>query len=128
MKKSLFLILLVVIISAFGFFYLLILKDKNQGLEHQNSDSLTIEFTGDSYQPNQLVIKKGQTVLWINKSSQPIWPASNIHPTHQIYPEFDPKRPIKPQESWSFSFNKIGIWRYHDHLAPEKTGLVEVVE
>ena len=92
------------------------------------SSSTQVEVANTSFSPQSLKIKKNETVTWMNKSDEPIWPASNIHPTHQILPEFDPKRPIKSQDSWSFTFEKIGVWRYHDHLAPQKTGMVEVVE
>lgn len=92
------------------------------------SNSTQVEVTNADFNPQSLKIKKSETVTWMNKSDEPIWPASNIHPTHQVYAEFDPKRPIKSGDSWSFDFEKAGVWRYHDHLAPQKTGVIEVVE
>ena len=58
--------------------------------------------------------------------NESFWPASNIHPTHMIYPEFDAKRPVASGKDWSFTFTKKGTWRYHDHLNPEATGTVVV--
>src|SRR6185503_5181523 len=55
-------------------------------------------------------------VTFISNTGQPFWPASDPHPTHQIYPEFDPKQPIQPGKSWSFTFNRVVNWGYHNHL------------
>ena len=51
----------------------------------------------NGYEIKDFTIKKGQTVVFKNLTADGnFWPASNIHPTHQIYPEFDPKEPIPP--------------------------------
>ncbi|MEX2008010.1 MAG: hypothetical protein WD850_00725 [Candidatus Spechtbacterales bacterium] len=76
--------------------------------------------------PRELTIQLGDTVTFVNKSNRPIWPASNIHPDHSIYPEFDPKRPLEPGEEWSFTFTKEGRWRFHDHLNSLHEGVVTV--
>ena len=79
-----------------------------------------------SFEPTKISIKKGTTVTFVNKGEDDHWPASNIHPTHEIYPEFDPHKPILPGNSWSFTFDKKGIWRFHDHIFPQLTGAVTV--
>ena len=76
--------------------------------------------------PERLDILAGDTVTFVNKSDWGVWPASNIHPTHEIYPEFDPLREIPPGESWSFTFDKNGYWRYHNHSYASETGLIVV--
>lgn len=80
------------------------------------------------FTPNQVEIKKGDTVTWKNNTNRFIWPASAIHPTHQIYPEFDARKGIAPGAEYSFVFDKVGIWKYHDHLKPSAFGTVEVTE
>lgn len=93
----------------------------------QAQDFITIEMTENRFSPREITIPtQGGTVTFINRDKVDRWPASNIHPTHGIYPEFDPKRPIKPGESWSFKFEKAGQWRYHDHLLPHVRGVVGV--
>lgn len=82
----------------------------------------------NGFMPDSMTIKKGERVVFENKGKEAHWPASNIHPTHLIYPEFDPKNPIKPGENWEFIFQKVGIWRFHDHLFPDFTGSVVVTE
>ena len=82
---------------------------------------------GDTaYAPANVTIKLGDTVKFVNDGAADRWPASAIHPTHEIYPAFDAKRPIRPGESWSFTFDQKGTWRYHDHLRPTTFGSVTV--
>ena len=80
------------------------------------------------FTPNTIKIKKGETVTWKNNTSQFIWPASAIHPTHLIYPEFDSKKGIAPGSEYSFKFDKAWSWKYHDHLKPSAFGTIEVSE
>ena len=85
-----------------------------------------IHITKNGFEPQSLTINLGDTVTFENTDSEDHWPASNIHPTHEIYPEFDPKKPIKPGESWEFKFEKTGEWRLHDHLRPQLNGKIKV--
>ena len=83
-------------------------------------------YTNEGFAPESVTVAAGDVVRFINVSDWDFWPASNIHPTHDILPEFDSLQPIPPQGSWSHQFDKLGRWYYHDHLAPEKGGLVAV--
>lgn len=85
---------------------------------------ITIGDTG--FSPSVTTIGLGSTVIFKNISNQDRWPASDIHPSHQIYPEFDPKKPIPPKQSWSFTFDKPGEWKFHDHISPKLTGSIIV--
>lgn len=76
--------------------------------------------------PERLEVLAGDTVTWQNESDYGVWPASNIHPSHEIYPEFDPLKDIPPGESWSFKFTKNGTWRYHNHELASETGTIIV--
>lgn len=87
---------------------------------------IVIAMTKDGFMPDKVATRAGDTVKFVNEDTQDRWPASNIHPTHAIYPEFDPKGGIKPGESWSFAFTKEGIWRYHDHFIPSLSGTIIV--
>ena len=64
--------------------------------------------------------------MWVNRSDSSIWPASAFHPTHQVYPGFDALKGLGKGESYSFKFDKIGSWKYHNHLNPSVTGIVVV--
>lgn len=90
----------------------------------QANEKNIVKFKNDSFEPNKLEINLDDEVTFINESNGSFWPASNIHPTHGIYPEFDPKKAIKKGKSWSFKFTKVGEWKYHDHLNPHIRGTV----
>ncbi len=85
-----------------------------------------VEFTDDGFSPKRLDIEAGQQALFVNASSKSLWPASSIHPTHQIFPEFDSGAPVGADGVWAFTFDKPGFWRYHNHMAPEHSGLIVV--
>ena len=95
---------------------------------HSISGSVTtLHMTEKGYTPRNITIREGDTVSFENTGKNELWPASNIHPSHEIYPAFDPKKVVKPGETWSFTFTKAGVWRYHDHIYPEITGSITVV-
>lgn len=104
--------------------------------------NFTVEITANGYEPRELTIKKGSRVTWVNKTSTPNWPASAMHPTHEKYPGssitkcgtaeqggiFDACKNLSQGESWSFTFNELGAWAYHDHVEAKKFGKITVVE
>lgn len=93
-----------------------------------------ITYTDTGYSPTILKIKNGETVIFKNNSSQSMWTASGVHPTHRLYPTtggcigstFDACQGIQPGQSWSFKFDIAGTWKYHNHLNPSDTGTVVV--
>lgn len=104
------------------------------------SEEYVVIYTNSGYSPNTLKIEVGETVIFKNQSSQAMWPASDVHPTHRVYsgtsleehcPDttgtaFDACTGIQPGNFWSFTFNKKGTWKYHDHLNPDATGTIVV--
>ncbi len=88
--------------------------------------TVEIHRTETGFLPDRVLIHKGDTVRFINDSSHDIWPASNDHPSHAIYPEFDPKVGIVPGAHWDFTFDRAGLWGFHDHLYPSVLGTVVV--
>ncbi len=135
MKKS-------IIIMGLGIILLLIAGCGNQNnnitqpstsQSSVNKDN-TVKITLSGFNPSTLSINSGETVTWINKGSSQAWPASAIHPSHEVYPEtggcigskFDACKGLKQGESYSFTFNQKGTWRYHDHLNPSSIGTIIV--
>jgi len=92
---------------------------------HETGEHVT-SMPDNGFEPAALEIEVGETVTFKNTGKEMRWPASNIHPTHEIYLEFDPKDIVKPGESWSFTFRKPGIWQFHDHVHPQFTGVITV--
>lgn len=91
-------------------------------------DDLIIRMTKNGFEPKELTVTEGDEVLFINNDDTDHWPASNFHPTHTLYPEFDPLKGIHPGGSWKFKFEKVGTWRMHDHLSPHITGTIIVLK
>ena len=104
----------------------------------QQSD--VVKYTASGFSPSTIIVKKGQTVTWVNESSSGMWTASAVHPTHKVYPGtdismcetqtsdsmFDACMPVSSGQSWSFKFDVAGTWKYHNHVHSAHTGTVVV--
>lgn len=88
----------------------------------------TIVFDGSAYTPQDVTIKKGEAVTFRNDSTTSIWPASNDHPSHTELSGFDALRSLKKGESYSYTFDAVGSWDYHDHNNPSFSGTITVTE
>ena len=55
-----------------------------------------------------------------------LWVASNPHPIHTDYSDFDAKRGYAKGERYSFTFFKQGTWKYHNHLNSGESGVIVV--
>ena len=99
-----------------------------------------ITITSSGFSPNRLEINAGESVTFINQDSNEHWPASDVHPTHTVYPGSDKKKcgtseeknifdackGLDNSEEYSFTFNEKGSWNYHDHLRPSLAGIIIV--
>ena len=127
-----------------AFFLLLLLTVllPQLSLAHEVDDSKehVIHITATGFEPRNLEINVGETVTFENTDTEEHWPASNIHPTHTVYPGtdiskcgtdaghdmFDACRGLKTDEEFSFTFEKVGEWKFHDHLVPKFSGRITV--
>jgi hypothetical protein len=122
-KRHILLLLLPIVMIGF-LLYTLVIKNKTTS----GGKTVTITLTEDGYRPEEVTIEKGDTVVFKTTLNEFFWPASNLHPSHEIYPEFDPQEPVDAKQTWSLTFTKVGTWKYHDHLAPYYTGTITVKE
>ena len=53
----------------------------------------TIVLSDEGFYPEEITIQKGEVVRFVTERDKEFWPASNLHPTHEIYSEFDSKEP-----------------------------------
>lgn len=106
-----------------------------------NQSIQTIYYTSSGFQPADVTIQRGETVVWVNNASSPMWVASDRHPTHTQYAgsslrehcsggdqtsaAFDQ---CSSGERFSFTFEKTGEWGYHNHERSAYGGTVTVVE
>ncbi|MBI5400852.1 MAG: hypothetical protein HZB12_01930 [Candidatus Yonathbacteria bacterium] len=88
-----------------------------------------VMYTPQGFSPKTITIKRGDMVVFENKTGKSASIASNEHPTHLLYPEFDQyKTDQRGKTEFSFTFEKVGTWKYHDHLNANVGGTVIVVE
>lgn len=95
-----------------------------------------VSLTRDGFEPDNIVIAKGDSITWINTDTRPHWPSSNSHPTHREYKTatkgclgsaLDACRGLKKGETFPFIFDQLGVFGMHDHLIPGDTMSIKVV-
>ena len=111
-------------------------EEQSVGGEEEAEIPPVVTYTDSGYVPDPLIIKKGMTVTFQNQAANPMWTASDQHPSHRLYPTsggclgstFDSCAGTPPGESWTFAFDKTGSWNYHNHLYPINGGTIVVQE
>jgi plastocyanin len=88
----------------------------------------TIRYTNEGYVPANVTIKQGTMVMCINESDQDMWVASNGHPAHLDLPTFDQFEFSPKGSQYVYTFDQVGLWKYHDHIAPIYGGIITVTE
>lgn len=111
-------------------------KDDGTSPNEDTTEAVTITYTDAGFEPKSVTIYIGQTVRFVNQSSRGMWVASASHPTHELYPvktsidclgsAFDTCKSLPSGQSWSFSFDEIGSWGYHNHVQAGHRGSVIV--
>lgn len=134
MRKAPLILILIVVVALVIF----LMRGDNSSPDAESSQIKTITYTESGFSPSTLSVSAGTTVKFVNNSSLSVWPASAMHPTHKEYPGsdivkcvtgeviFDACRGIAPGESWSFTFDIKGTWKYHDHLKSSNFGTIVV--
>ena len=88
-----------------------------------------VDYTASGFTPTEVTIKKGGTVKFVDKSGNPMDVASAPHPVHTDYTGFDQgKSSASGMNEYSFTFDKVGTWGYHNPENPVHRGTVVVTE
>lgn len=104
------------------------------------AQTVTVTYDGKTFSPASVTVRQGDTVTFVDSSTKPMWVASAMHPSHEVYdgtsrtahcaagysgaPSFDQCK--SSTESYSFTFTKTGTWKYHDHINASAVGQVVV--
>lgn len=101
--------------------------------------SATVTYDGSAFSPASVTIAKGGTVAFTDTAAATMWVASGMHPVHSGYdsttmsehcaPGYTGPAPFdqcKAGASYSFTFDKVGSWGYHDHKNASAFGKVVV--
>lgn len=96
----------------------------------KTAETIFVRYSNSGFVPQKVTVTKGTTVSFINESEMPLWVASDPHPEHTDYPEFDTAKVNggrRPQmgQNFDFTFEKAGTWNYHSHNASSDTGTEE---
>ena len=117
------------------------LNNNNMSPQQNSSDDVaaTVRYTSSGFTPPNVTINKGQSVRFVDSTSQGVWVGSNDHPHHTKYDGTntlshcqagervgDPFDSCGAVESFVFTFDKEGSFGYHDHLDASKQGKVIV--
>lgn len=100
----------------------------------------TVAYTSQGFSPKNITVRLGTAVTFVNQSSGSMWVASAAHPSHMVYggtslsqhcPDttntaFDECTAVSAGGSYSFTFNKAGDWKYHNHVDASDFGEVVV--
>lgn len=127
-----------------GFVYFFVTRNADSVVVYEAKSVMTptpialqekdVVYTDAGFSPKTLTIKKGTTVSFKNESSHKMHVASDPHPKHDAYPTkggcvgstFDICTAISPSQSWSFTFDAIGTWSYHNDVNPSEDGTIIV--
>jgi plastocyanin len=107
--------------------------------EQEENRTVTVTYTASGFSPSSITVQPGDTVVWKNESGGNMWVASAVHPSHETYDGNNLSAHCSPSYSgpapfdqcgngteFSFTFDKIGNWKYHNHLDSSKFGEVIV--
>lgn len=87
-----------------------------------------VRYTEAGFSPASLTISKSNpVVIFKNESLSAMWVASDLHPSHQLYPSFDARGGTQSGETYRFEFpSSPASYPYHNHLIPWHTGVIIV--
>lgn len=141
--NSKILLVIIALIVVLGTFILLGNKNTNTPPSNNQSESIKSEASatpaametniqienvilGDlGFVPQNITVKAGTTMVWINKSGKAATVSSDDHPTHKLYP-FLNLGEFPSSSSLQVVFDKAGTYSYHNHLNASETGTVTV--
>lgn len=92
------------------------------------SSGSSVSYTDSGFTPATLTVKVGTAVTFTNDSTKSMWVASAVHPTHQVLPGFDELTSVAKGGTYTYTFAKVGTWKYHNHVGPSDVGAVVVTE
>lgn len=86
----------------------------------------TISITADGFSPSSVTVTVGSKVTFVNNSDTPVWPASDVHPSHLLCPGFDSLKGLKKGESYTVTFDTAKVCPFHNHLKPSMKGTITI--
>lgn len=85
-----------------------------------------VTITSAGFSPQEITVKVGESVTWLNAGSEDHQVNSAPHPTHTAYQPLNTVGLLKSADKKSLTFPTAGTYKYHDHLNPSLFGSVTV--
>ena len=130
------LLIVIILVVAVGAFLLLGNRSNQPATIQSQAPTNPVQSTNESeaaiitldeteFSPNDITVKVGARVVWINKSGENATVNSADHPTHQVYPRLNLGE-FGSGSSVQLVFDETGTYSYHNHLNASQTGTVTV--
>ncbi len=87
--------------------------------------TVQVSIMNSKFDPAEVTVNAGDTVVWTNKEVNSHQIASDPHPTHILLPDLE-SGILATNQTYSFKFTEKGTFTYHDHLNPAITGTIIV--
>lgn len=89
---------------------------QNTGNSNVSGNPAIVKISNFSFQPQELAIKAGTTVQWVNEDSV----------MHQIKSDSFNSNPLSKSQSFGFQFNSTGTFNYSCLIHPSMSGKITV--
>lgn len=94
-------------------------------IAEQFKERQIINLTKTGFSPASTNVNVGTLIQWINLSEEEASVNSLDHPTHELHSNLN--LGLFPEaSSLSLIFDSAGTYKYHDHLHPERVGIIIV--
>lgn len=95
--------------------------NQNENSTQQTSPN-TVDITGSTFSPQNLIIKKGTSVIWTNHDTI-------AHTVTESDDQTGPQSPsLAKNQTYSFTYTETGTYAYKCSLHPSMTGTITVTE
>jgi plastocyanin len=86
--------------------------------------NVTVNLTESGFAPKMVTIRIGTTITFTNNSSSAMW----VQTSGQTLPGFDAGKSVAKGNTYSYTFTKVGSWKYTNHVLTSQTGTVIVTQ
>jgi plastocyanin len=98
--------------------------NQNQTDASLQQDVPSVSITAEGYTPSTIKVKVGEEVTWTNTDSSPHELAADT----ETVPGFGSTEALNTGDTYSYTFEDAGTYRYYDPAAPAKLNGTVVVE
>lgn len=95
----------------------------NEGVTIGGPTEVAIAYSDGGFSPKTMTIQKGTVVVFTNVGGRDMWIMSGVDADNMTLPAFNQK---KVGTSYSFAFNEVGTYEYHNEAYPTHTGTIIV--